>query len=62
MCIQCCKCHKVVVKGEWMEPPQKLPAEVSHTYCPARLDATLFDLSRVKWLAKRATNEATLTN
>lgn len=48
MCIQCCKCRKVVVKGEWKEPPPRLPALVSHTYCPTCLDASLIDLGRMK--------------
>ena len=48
MCIQCCKCRKIVVSGEWKEPPARLPTEISHTYCPSCLDASLTALHYAK--------------
>ncbi len=44
MCIQCCKCKKVNVDGQWKTPNFDLPEIVSHTYCPKCLNDSLLAL------------------
>lgn len=34
MITQCCVCRKILVGGDWVDPPNEIHGEVSHGYCP----------------------------
>ena len=34
MTIQCCKCKRIRVDGQWFTSAEPLGSDVSHTYCP----------------------------
>lgn len=34
MTIQCCKCKRIRIDGQWFAPVDPPGTDVSHTYCP----------------------------
>ncbi|NUM55282.1 MAG: hypothetical protein HUU46_16675 [Candidatus Hydrogenedentes bacterium] len=45
MTVQCCKCKRFRVDGQWSAPAASLhQGDVSHTYCPVCADETFIEL------------------
>ena len=53
MTVQCCKCKKLRVKGEWIRPSTVPSDMVSHTYCPRCLEETRSEMFVETGLAER---------
>ena len=54
MTIQCCVCNKVEEKGKWIYPKETPPKNVSHTYCPTCLKASLMAMQAERRAADKA--------
>jgi hypothetical protein len=53
MTVQCCKCKRLRVAGEWISPGGAVEGLVSHAYCPSCLDEC-----RVEIFATQASHAA----
>ena len=54
MTIQCCMCHKIRERSEWIRSEVPRRDEVSHTYCPACFDEFKAELRSKKTLRESA--------
>jgi len=45
MTVKCCVCTKIRIDDQWLLTETKANELVSHSYCPACLDAALAELS-----------------
>lgn len=45
MTVKCCVCTKIRIDDQWLKSESKSGELVSHSYCPACLDAALAELT-----------------
>ncbi len=53
MKVQCCVCKQVLEDGEWKPRAPGATDSISHTYCPACLDASMATMREQIALARR---------